>query len=327
MLVDEMVSTSDLFYEHLAKMGNHFVIITDSNVKRLYGTKLKKKLLSHGFKVDLIAFEAGEQNKNRQTKAMIEDTMLSAKIGSDATLIALGGGVTTDIGGFISATYLRGIPLVSIPTTLMGMVDAAHGNKNGVNTPFGKNSLGTYYPPSLIVVDPTYLNTLTAEEIQNGLSEVIKYGAICDDQLFWHIDEYGLNPLKDIIERSIRHKYRIIMQPGMRNILNFGHTIGHAIEQATNYAVSHGQAIAIGMCVESGNLEIEALFEKLGYNLSLPNHLSKEKVKKALYYDKKRIGNQIEVTQLRTIGEASLEWVDIEKLEGVIDEMFHHTYA
>jgi 3-dehydroquinate synthase len=242
----------------IAKLGTSFVIITDENLKNKYGKQLAEKLDN----TLLVAIPPGEESKTRDVKAGIEDAMLNELMGRDTVVIALGGGVITDIAGFVAATYCRGIPFVSIPTSLLAMVDAAIGGKTGVNTLHGKNMIGAFYNPTFLIYDLSLLLSLPDEEMLSGLAEVIKYGAICDETLFvliernkmaWDAKDSSL--LEALISHSVMHKNAVVeadaKESGMRRILNFGHTIGHALEKTMDYALSHGNAVAIGMLAEA----------------------------------------------------------------------------
>lgn len=238
-----------------------FAIVTDETVKTLYGENLKKTL-DTSFKVSLFSFPAGEKNKNRKTKELIEDQMFAQNFSKDSCLIALGGGVVTDVAGFIAATFCRGISLINIPTTLLGMVDASIGGKTGLNVTQGKNFLGCLYPANQIFMNLAYLNSLPRKDLCCGLIEMIKHGLIADPSYFNFLEEQIENlikleriSLKEAIEKSIKIKMQIVGEDqrdiGKRKILNFGHTIGHALETLSNYSITHGEAVAFGLLVES----------------------------------------------------------------------------
>ena len=212
-------------------------VITDEIVAKL-----------HGFG-EMFIFPPGEKFKTRETKALLEDQLLEAGFNRSGTLIGLGGGVVTDMAGFIAATFMRGVELVLIPTTLLAMVDAAIGGKNGVNTPFGKNLIGSFYEPKEMIIDLKYLKTLPEKEMKQGIAEMIKHGFLAgDDYLKEGITE------KTIL-RSGQIKRDLIgsdlLDRTQRMDLNFGHTIGHAIEQVSDYTISHGFAVAMGMAAEA----------------------------------------------------------------------------
>lgn len=330
LLLDYGASSSPLFYSHLRKMGNRFVIIADSTVAPLYGHKLQREISQEQLDCELLVFPAGESSKNRATKEELEDKMLAMGLDRGSVLIALGGGVTTDIGGYLAATFLRGIQLIHIPTSLLAMVDAAHGGKNGLNTNHGKNLIGTFYEPNLVVIDPNYLKSLPKKELLNGLSEMIKYGAIRDQSLLKCLDE----PSPDLatIARCIEIKKEIVDQDGrdrgIRQLLNFGHTIGHALERASSYTLSHGVAIAIGMICETrlSSIELseklEDIFTRFNYPLTFSKKIGREAVLSAFQYDKKRIGSKLILTGLDSIGQATLIEVSMGDIEHLVDWTF-----
>lgn len=251
------------------------ILLTDHIVKELYGTILLQKLSSI-CECYMIDFVAGEAQKTRKTKEWIEDELMTLGAGKDSLLITVGGGVVSDLGGFVASTYFRGIAWISIPTTLMGMIDASIGGKTGVNTFYGKNIIGSFYLPSKIIIDPCLLNTLPKEECLSGFAEVIKYGCLSDLSLL-EIDS-SIVPSCRFIEKCIDIKLSFI-QPGdlsdrfFRNHLNLGHTIGHAIECLSNFSLSHGICVAIGLLIE-GKINVLK-----GY-LSCNNYI---KIKKAVH--------------------------------------------
>lgn len=192
---------------------------------------------------------------------MIEDTLFQKGFGKDTLLLAMGGGVTTDLAGFVAATFCRGVPHINIPTTLLGMVDASIGGKTGVNHPLGKNLIGAFHPPKAVYVNLTLLDTLPEKQWRMGWVEMVKHGLIASSKHFASIE--GGDKLKNLIEESISIKMAIVEQDpnekGMRRLLNFGHTFGHAIEWASNYTLSHGEAVLMGILAESH------LSHRLGY--------------------------------------------------------------
>ena len=235
-------------------------IITDSNVESIYGDFLQK--LGKIDRVFVLSFKAGEESKNRKTKEILEDKLFERGFGRDTLIIALGGGVTGDLAGFIAATYMRGVPFIQIPTTLLSQVDSSIGGKVGIDHPTGKNLLGAFYPPSKVYIDTDFLKTLPNEEIINGFAEIIKAAIIQDRQLFNYLEsniERVLNLEKGYIEKaivsSLKVKARVVeideREAGLRKILNFGHTIGHAIEILSNFEIPHGRAVGLGMAVET----------------------------------------------------------------------------
>ncbi len=231
------------------------VILVDEKISALHGAFIQNLL---GY--ELIAIPA---RKTRESKQAVEDELLKRRIGKDAVFVACGGGVITDLVGFIASTYMRGAPLVLIPTTLLAMVDAAVGGKTGVDTSFGKNLIGSFYLPEALFIDAQFLGTLPEIEMKNGLSEILKYGLIQDSQI-WEKSAQWKEELSFLIEASVACKVKIVEQDyeekgGLRRILNFGHTVGHALEFLSNYQMAHGEAVALGCMAES------YLSHQLGY--------------------------------------------------------------
>ncbi len=252
-MIEKGLLSSHLLKMTCESMGARFAIITDTNVVDLYGNKLLKQLLDWKLNAELFTFPAGEIHKTRETKQLLEDQMLSRGFGRDSVILALGGGVVTDLVGFLASTYCRGVSLILLPTTLLGVVDASIGGKCGVNTPLGKNMIGSYYTPDAVFFDLDCLSTLPVSEIKNGQVEMIKHALIGDlshFQLFESKNDYAL-----ILKESCEIKKSIINEDlfdeGKRRLLNFGHTVGHAIETFCNYEMSHGTAIAAGIIAEA----------------------------------------------------------------------------
>lgn len=239
------------------------VIITDSHVKKLAGLRLQRALKKAGHDALLLFFSAGEKNKNSKTKEAIENAMLRHHCDRDCLILALGGGVVGDIAGYIAATYLRGVPFIQIPTTLLAMVDSSVGGKTGINTLQGKNLIGAIYQPIAVIVDTQLLNTLPIKHKINGLIEAFKMFLTHDKKSFYylisHLEQIIKNNnnilLKNIIFRALKIKSHVVMRDekelGERMLLNFGHTIGHALEKMSNYTLLHGYAVAFGILVEA----------------------------------------------------------------------------
>ena len=243
--------SSKLLKDYCVSLDRRLVIITDSNLEKSYGKKIKQYFAD----VELLVFPAGEQYKTRETKQHLEDQLLSKKYGRDTCIIAFGGGVVLDLVGYLAATYCRGVKVIYLPTTLLAMVDASIGGKTGVNTPFGKNLIGTITQPEAVFMDLDVLITLPEREWRNGIVEIIKHALIADASLFAHLQNTTPIINADLIYKNCMIKQSIVSQDehekGMRQLLNFGHTIGHAIEHIENYNITHGEAVAIGMLVES----------------------------------------------------------------------------
>jgi len=233
-------------------------IISDDNVMGIHGESLIMALNSTGIEPTVISFPAGESSKNIATVIEIAKRLLIAGIDRHSTIIAFGGGVVGDIASFVASIYMRGITCIQIPTTLIAQTDSSIGGKTGVDLPEGKNLLGTFFQPAAVFIDVRFLETLAARDFSNGMAEVIKYGLIADGELFSHIEgsiagimhrESSL--LVPLIETCCRIKKGIVevdeKERGVRRFLNFGHTLGHAVEAASNYQISHGEAVSLGM--------------------------------------------------------------------------------
>jgi 3-dehydroquinate synthase len=307
------------------------VIISDDTVNKLYANGVVKNLNNSNHKVVKIVVPDGEQSKSLQTAEKIYEKLILNRIDRNTTIIALGGGVIGDLAGFIAATYKRGIPFVQVPTTLLAQTDSSVGGKVGINHRLGKNMIGAFYQPKFVLIDPIVLKTLKNRDIVSGLGEVVKYGLIWDKKFFAKL-ERSYNELKNIsqlelyekiIERCCSIKAEIVGQDekemGLRAILNYGHTIGHALEAVTNYKYfRHGEAVLWGMIAmswlsnELGMLSEEEykrilhLLENL-VEINLPTNLSPENMLKTVYFDKKNIGNEIQVVLLNKIGQALIK--------------------
>ncbi|HMD14238.1 MAG TPA: 3-dehydroquinate synthase, partial [Bacteroidota bacterium] len=235
-------------------------IITDSNVRRLYGRKLIRML--HQPLRHLLAVPAGEKSKSRKIKDLLENKLLQHHADRHSIIIALGGGMIGDLAGFVAATLFRGIPLIQIPTSLLAQVDSSVGGKVAIDHPLGKNLLGAFHQPRQVYIDVSVLKTLPDREFRSGLAEVIKYGAILDADFFKYIERNHQKILKrnhvvltTMIQRCCELKRNVVQkderESGLRKILNFGHTFGHAIETLSQYRLLHGEAISIGMVLEA----------------------------------------------------------------------------
>jgi 3-dehydroquinate synthase len=303
----------------------HYIVITDSNVLSLHGGSLMDRLRAMKLPASMIEFPAGEDSKNMGTALAIVERLL--KLGADrkSALLALGGGVVGDMTGYIASTFMRSVPYIQIPTTLMAQVDSSIGGKTAIDLPEGKNLLGTFYQPKCVFIDVKFLDTLSDEEFNNGLVEVIKYGII-DDTEFFHFLEDDMKAIKSrdsevlekIIENSCRIKKGIVeideKENGLRRVLNFGHTIGHAIEAESAYTVSHGAAVSLGMIAAVRISEkmydlpgedrerIERLIEEVGLPCHIPKTITTDGILSRLKADKKKEGNIIHFVLLKKIG-------------------------
>ena len=242
--------------------AHRYAVVADSRVAELYGSRALDSLREAGCTADLFEFPAGEWNKTAEEWAALSEKLVRAGHGRDSALIALGGGVTGDLGGFVAATFLRGIPVVQVPTSLLAMLDSCVGGKTGVDTDVGKNLIGAFHHPTHVLIDPELLSTLPAYHIPAGLAEAVKAGAAADAELFEWIEVHSESLLErepdlmsELISRAVRVKTGIVAvdpdERGERAVLNFGHTIGHALELLFGYGLLHGEAVACGMRVEA----------------------------------------------------------------------------
>ena len=244
---------------HESAPGCRPVVISDSNVAPLHAAPIASVLGA-----DLLTFEAGEPRKVRAEWAALTDELLARQLGRDTVVVAVGGGVCGDLAGFVAATYLRGVPVVQVPTSLVAMIDAAIGGKTGVDTRHGKNLVGAFHQPALVLVDPLALRTLPEAHRRSGMAEAIKHGVIADESYFHWLSAHGAallspslasNVAERLVDASVAVKVGVVAlderEGGRRRILNFGHTIGHAIEHLSGYSLLHGEAIAIGMVAEA----------------------------------------------------------------------------
>ncbi|WP_035276030.1 3-dehydroquinate synthase [Desulfogranum japonicum] len=296
--------------------GQKYGIITDSNVGKLYGNKLLQGLKQEGIEARLFIFTAGEGSKNLETIGQLASSLAQEGFDRSDALIALGGGVAGDMTGFLAATYMRGIPFVQVPTSLLAQVDSSVGGKTGVDIPEGKNLVGAFYQPQAVYIDTDLLDTLPQQEYRGGLAEVIKYGVIQDSSFFTflknnHKNIKQLEPgvLTSMIQRCCEIKADVVAQDeregGLRRILNYGHTIGHAVEAASDFTIIHGFAVAIGM-VAAAKLaprsldqgtdisdELTGLLQTYGLPTTIPAELNVERMRKYLLADKKTVGGRV----------------------------------
>ncbi|MGQ9813009.1 MAG: 3-dehydroquinate synthase [Dissulfurimicrobium sp.] len=296
--------------------SGHYIIVTDTNVEEYLGHDLLNLLRQAGLKTDMISFEAGEASKHMGTVVDLARKMVALKVDRDAVIIALGGGVVGDVAGFLASIYMRGIAFVQAPTTLLAQVDSSVGGKTGVDLPEGKNLLGTFYQPRLVIADIATLATLNQQEIRNGLAEVVKYAVIKDPDLLDLLearpsDALNLEPalIAHIVQTSCSIKAGVVCadecEGGLRRILNFGHTAGHAIEAASGYEIAHGEAVSIGMMVaarlsaakgfmDDGMVNrLERLLKSLGLPVSVPSRFETDEIIRLTGADKKSRGGRV----------------------------------
>ena len=307
-------------------------LITDDNVDRIWSERITESLKSSGFAVSRYVIPNGEVSKNIENYIKILSFLSDNKLSRGDTLFALGGGMVGDIAGFAASTYLRGIRFVQIPTTLLAMVDSSVGGKTAVNLDSGKNQVGTFYQPDLVVCDPELLSSLPDDIFRDGCAEVIKYGAIADRQLFAMLKEPVREQMEEIIERCLAIKSRLVYEDefdtGVRQLLNFGHTFGHAVEKCSGYAISHGKAVAIGMVMAASAAEemgicnadcgIEIKEMVISFGLTHKTDLSETELLDAMISDKKRSLEEMTLVLPEKIGHGVLKKIPVSDLDPVI---------
>lgn len=310
-------------------------IITDDTVNAFYGDTVEESLISAGYRVVRFVFPHGEESKNLATFAEAQNFLAENRLSRTDLVVALGGGVVGDLAGFVAATYLRGIRFVQIPTTLLAAVDSSVGGKTAVDLPAGKNLCGCFSQPSLVICDYETLSTLPEETFADGCAEVVKYGVLADTLLFTFLEDNGVHGEEEtVITCCVSIKRDVVgadeFDHGERQKLNLGHTVGHAIEQRSNFAVSHGSAVAMGMgiiaraaakrglCAKEVPERIEALLEKM--HLPTRTQYSAEALLEAAMRDKKIRGGTIELVVPRDIGKCELYKIDVADLAAWIQE-------
>jgi len=296
-------------------------LVSDENVAPLYAERALASLAKAGIEATGIVIPAGEQHKTIETVTRMWEGFLKAGVERNSVVIALGGGVTGDMAGFAAATFLRGVPWVNVPTTLLSMVDSGLGGKTGADLPQGKNLIGVFHAPSLVFSDPAVLSTLPPDELRSGLAETLKHGIIADPELYqlcknrWPQD---IDEVTNLVSRAVAVKVNVIrvdpFEKGLRQALNLGHTAGHGIEKASDYRLSHGECVAIGMVVETRlaeaiglaqpglTQEITAALSKLGLPVEIPAGLDRQAILDAMQLDKKRSKKQVHFALPESIG-------------------------
>ena len=322
--------------------GRKTVIVTDSNVFPLYGERLLNMLHSLGMDAMIYVIPAGENSKSHEELIKLYNFLADANITRNDCIIALGGGVTGDLAGFAASTYLRGVNLIQIPTSLLAMVDSSIGGKVAVNLQAGKNLVGSFYQPEIVLIDPTLLDTLPDRHFADGISEVVKYGCIRDRELFCMLEtlknrEEVMANIEEIIFRCCTVKKDVVEQDekdkNLRMILNFGHTFGHAIEKCFQYKTyTHGEAVSMGMvfisemsfrigiCSKDTAERIRTLLQKFSLPVDFPC-IKPEDVLSAVIKDKKARTNSINLVLIEDIGRVRIEPFSKDRIGGLIYEM------
>lgn len=304
-------------------------ILTDTNVAPLYAERLEASLISAGYSPIRFTIEAGEKSKSAESYLSFLNFLASSRITRSDCIFALGGGVVGDLAGFAAATYLRGIRFVQIPTTLLAMVDSSVGGKTAIDLPAGKNLVGAFYQPSLVLCDCETLNTLPPEVFTDGCAEVIKYGIINDRPLFEKLKNPIQDQIEEVIERCVMDKRDVVnadeRDVGVRQLLNLGHTAAHSIETLSDFAISHGKAVAIGMaivsrtatklgyCPEEDTSEILSMLKS--YNLPTECEFSAKDLAEIALSDKKRSGGMINLIVPFGIGNSQIHELSVDRLE------------
>lgn len=318
--------------------GRRACIVSDETVWPLYGEIVSKSLEQADFTVFKTLVPPGEISKSYEQLLALYGSFSEAGINRADLIVALGGGVVGDLTGFAAATWLRGVPLIQIPTTLLAQVDSSIGGKTAIDLPFGKNLAGAFYQPRAVIMDPSVLVSLTRSRTSDGMAEVIKYGLIRDLSLFEQIESKAYD-LEWVLERCVRTKITVVSNDerdtGERMLLNFGHTVGHAIEKATNYErYTHGEAVAIGMVTAA------RVGEKLGetpvgtaeriirvlesYKLPVSTDLPLTDILPIIASDKKNMGSRLYFVLLKDIGEAFLKPMKRAELSELLQEVWQH---
>ncbi|MFC6346843.1 3-dehydroquinate synthase [Vagococcus carniphilus] len=315
------------------------VLVSDENVASIYGDLVQQKIQDQGFDVSVYTIPPGETSKSLEMAEKLYEFLASKNMTRKDGIVILGGGVVGDLGGFVASTYMRGLDFLQIPTTLLAQVDSSIGGKTAVNTKWAKNLVGTFAQPDGVLIDPNTLLTLEDRRIREGLAEVVKSAAIADLEL-WHLlkdlenEQSALNVSEEIIYACCKVKRKVVEEDerdtGIRLILNFGHTIGHAIEQTYGYGViTHGEAVAIGMCqitkqaekmgeMPKGTLkELEEMLSKFHLPTTLDDW-QEESLFKALSHDKKTSGQSIRIILLKEIGEAKIERIQLDEMKSYL---------
>ena len=308
-------------------MGHHLGIVTDRHVTGRWGRRLHDLLVDAGVRTDMMVIRPGEASKKWGTLPRIFGWLVKQGFDRKSCLMALGGGVVGDVTGFVASVYMRSIPYIQVPTTLLAQVDSSIGGKNGVDLPHGKNLIGTVYQPERVYIDPSVLESLPHPEFQYGLAEVIKSAVIRDGEFFQFLERRhnavvtrDPKTLEEIISRCCRIKTEVVMADehdrGIRRVLNFGHTVGHAIETLSEYSIPHGMAVSMGMAAETalstreGHLvsqdraRILEVLEQYGLPTQIPRHCDPDAMLAVMGVDKKNEDGRVAVILPTSIGTA-----------------------
>jgi len=312
--------------------GDVAVIITDDIVSELYQKRLAHTLTQSGYHVVSHVITNGESSKSPENLIVILNYLAEKKLSRTDIVVALGGGVVGDLAGFAAACYMRGVSFVQVPTTLLAAIDSSVGGKTAVNLSAGKNLAGAFYQPDTVICDVSLLSTLPDDVFISGCAEVIKYGVLADNELFEFIKSPISNNLTHVITRCVEIKRDIVgkdeRENGVRKLLNYGHTIGHAIEQLSGYRIPHGYAVAAGMAIEAGmavkmGICPTGCYNKIKemlrlYNLPATKNYNAKELAEACLSDKKRSGDKITMALPIRVGECVLKDIPVSDLQGLI---------
>lgn len=331
---DDLLNKSGNFIANVTK-AKKAALVTDDNVNKIYTAPVKKSLEESGIEVCVFVFPHGEASKNSDTLNRLYNFLIDNQITRTDAIVALGGGVTGDLAGFASATYLRGIDFIQIPTSLLAQIDSSVGGKTGIDMPGGKNLIGAFKQPKLVICDISALDTLTDEFFTDGMGEAIKYGMIKDKELFelFMTGDWD-NRKEEIISKCISIKRDVVeadeFEKGERMLLNFGHTLGHAIEKAYNYTgITHGKAVAIGMSIITKFSEKNGITEKgtlsqlkqclSGWDLPFETDIPLQKLAKYCLSDKKRSGDSINIVICTSAGNSCCKKLSINEFSRFLE--------
>ncbi len=310
-------------------MAEKICIVSDSNVYPLYGSQVEASLENEGFSHCSFIFPAGEQSKNIHTYLSLLNTLAENQLTRTDIIVALGGGVVGDLAGFAAATYLRGIRFIQIPTTLLAAVDSSVGGKTAIDLDTGKNLAGAFWQPSLVLCDTDTLNTLPEDIFRDGCAEVIKYAILYDEPFFSYLEQTGPDFDRErVIARCVELKRDVVAEDefdtGARMYLNLGHTFGHAVEKCSNFALSHGKSVAIGMAMVSrasncpDNNRIIGILDQFG--LPTQTDFDPAALFRCALSDKKRSGGTVNLIIPRSVGNCEITPTPVEKIQTFIEE-------
>lgn len=318
----------------LAGNIHKFAVVTDDIVRPLYADRICSLLTQAGYTASMFVIPAGEKSKTRQMKEFVEDAMLERGFRRDCMVIAVGGGVVTDLAGFVAGTFGRGVPFINYATTLLAAADASVGGKTAVDTPLATNLIGLFHQPKKVYIDIRAWETLDRRQLISGLSETIKHACMADAAFFTYLEQhlddifaFDTDVCTHIAETNCRIKYEVVQkdekESGMREILNLGHTVGRAIETVSDYKLLHGEALAIGMAFQvtlgekNGYLTTEerdrviSLYKRAGLPVNIPEYIDKEALVKKLYTDKKVRDGKLRFVFQKGIGEIKTFGADV----------------